>query len=336
MALWDAPAEIGILLYPHVASATVHGLTDLFGVATTLAGQHMGANAPILRVSHWLPNSANDAVECVFDTHPHLAHSPVAAIVPGSWQGQPGSEVTNCLVKWIVERHNAGTTLCSVCGGAFVLAETGLLAGRFATTHWTFSEMLAQRFPDIHVDGSRITVEDGNFITAGGVLAWTDLGLKLVDRHLGPTIMLETARFMLVDPPGREQRSYSNFSPKLHHGDAAVLKVQHWLQKHAIKQPSISEMAAIAALGERTFLRRFQKATGLKPTEYCQRLRVGKAREMLEFTSKTVDHIARTIGYEDPGSFRKVFQRVTGLPPRDYRRRFSVKPRDAHAEAGSR
>jgi transcriptional regulator GlxA family with amidase domain len=111
---------------------------------------------------------------------------------------------------------------------------------------------------------------------------------------------------------------------------------QSWLQKHAIKQPSISEMAAIAAIGERTFLRRFQKTTGLKPTEYCQRLRVGKAREMLEFTSETVDHIARTIGYEDLGSFRKVFQRVTGLPPRDYRRRFSVKPHDAHAEADSR
>lgn len=84
-----------------------------------------------------------------------------------------------------------------------MLAETGLLAGRSATTHWTFTETLAKRFPDIHVDENRIAIEDGNFITAGGVLAWTDLGLKLVDRHLGPSIMLETARFMLVDPPGR-------------------------------------------------------------------------------------------------------------------------------------
>jgi transcriptional regulator GlxA family with amidase domain len=144
-----------------------------------------------------------------------------------------------------------------------------------------FTETLALRFPDIHVDESRLIVEDGNFITAGGVLAWTDLGLKLVDRHLGPSIMLETARFMLVDPPGREQRYYSNFSPRLNHGDAAVLKVQHWLQTQAIRQPSVSQMAAVSGLEGRTFLRRFQKATGLKPTEYSQRLRVGKAREML-------------------------------------------------------
>ncbi|HEX4269730.1 MAG TPA: helix-turn-helix domain-containing protein, partial [Rhizomicrobium sp.] len=162
------------------------------------------------------------------------------------------------------------------------------------------------------------------FITAGGVLAWTDLGLKLVDRHLGPTVMLETAGFMLADAPGREQRFYSNFAPKLQHGDASILKVQNWLQTKATTQPSIPQMAAVAGLEARTFMRRFHKATGLKPTDYSQRLRVGKAREMLEFTSQTVDQIAGTIGYDDPASFRRVFQRVMGLSPSDYRRRFAV------------
>jgi transcriptional regulator GlxA family with amidase domain len=200
MAIWDPPAEIGILLYPGVAYATVHGLTDLFSVASALGRQHMGPTAPMLRVTHWQPNSSKDSIDCVFDTHPALSRRPVAVIVPGSWDGEPEPAVTQCLVRWLVERHAAGTTLCSVCGGAFVLAETGLLAGRSATTHWTFIQSLAERFPDICVDECRITVEDGNFITAGGVLAWADLGLKLVDRHLGPTIMLETARFMLVEP----------------------------------------------------------------------------------------------------------------------------------------
>lgn len=169
-----------------------------------------------------------------------------------------------------------------------------------------------------------ITVEDGNFITAGGVLAWADLGLKLVDRHLGPTIMLETARFMLVDPPGREQRFYSNFSPKLHHGDGDVLKLQHWLQTEAAKQPSLDEMAEISGLSTRTLIRRFKRATGLNPTEYSQRLRVGKAREMLEFTRQPVSQVALAVGYEDYGSFRKVFQKIVGLTPSDYRRRFAV------------
>lgn len=329
MGIWDPPNEIAILLYPNVASATVHGLTDMFAVATTIARERMGANAPILRVSHWKPNEPSNAVERIFDTHPQFDNRPVAIIVPGSWQGLPPAEVMECLVSWLLERHSAGTTLCSVCGGAFILAKTGLLAGRAATTHWSFTTKLAEDFPDVHVDGSRLTVEDGNFVTARGVLAWTDLGLKLVDRYLGSTIMLETARFMLADPPGREQRYYSNFAPKLHHGDAAVLKVQHWLQKNAVVSHSIKTMAQVSGLEERTFLRRFQKATGLKPTEYCQRLRIGKAREMLEFTKTPVKQIASTVGYEDPNSFRRIFQRVTGLSPGDYRRRFAVTLRAA-------
>jgi transcriptional regulator GlxA family with amidase domain len=324
MVIWDPPTEIGLLLYPNVASATIHGLTDLFTVASDIARERIGANAQMLRVSHWQPNAANDAIDRAFDTHPQLANAPVAVIVPGSWQGPPSPDVTRRLVAWLIEHHAAGTTLCSVCGGTFVLAESGLLAGRRATTHWAMTQQLAQGFPDIHVDEKQITVEDGNFITAGGVLAWTDLGLKLVDRYLGPTIMLETARFMLTDPPGREQRYYSNFAPKLHHGDAAVLIVQHWLQTEATKRPSISEMASISGLEERTFLRRFQKATGLNPTQYNQRLRVGKAREMLEFTCQTVDQISWAVGYEDPRSFRKVFQSVMGLSPSEYRRRFTV------------
>lgn len=325
MAIWDPPTEIGLLLYPDVASATVHGLTDLFTVASTLARERLGANAPMLRVSHWQPNLEHATVERTFDTHPELANSPLAVIVPGSWQGPPAPELSRCLAQWLIERHTAGSTLCSVCGGAFVLAETGLLSGRTATTHWSMTQKLAQRFPAVRVDESRITVEDGNIITAGGVLAWTDLGLKLVDRYLGPTIMLETARFMLADPPGREQRFYSNFAPKLHHGDAAVLKLQNWLQSEATKQISISRMASVCGLEERTFLRRFQKATGLSPSQYNQRLRVGKAREMLEFTNQTVNQISWAVGYEDTGSFRKVFHKVMGLSPTDYRKRFAAR-----------
>jgi transcriptional regulator GlxA family with amidase domain len=324
MAIWDPPIEIGILRYEGSAASTLHGLTDMFSVATKLARDAVGPNAPILRVSHWLPGTSGNRIECVFDTHPGLDHRLVVVIVPGSWEGEPAADTKRQLASWLIENHLAGSTLCSVCGGAFILAETGLLSGRAATTHWDFTRSLAERFPDIKVDEDRIVVEDGNFITAGGVLAWTDLGLKLVDRHLGPSIMLATARYMLVDPPGREQRFYSNFAPKLHHGDRAIVKVQHWLQNLSEGQPTIAGMAEVAGLEVRTFLRRFQKATGFSPTDYYQRLRVGKARELLEFGGGTVDVVARAIGYEDPASFRRVFKKVTGMNPRDYRRRFSV------------
>jgi transcriptional regulator GlxA family with amidase domain len=89
MAIWDSPTEIGLLLYPGYAASTIHGLTDMFTVATTLARQHLGANAPMLRVSHWQPDVASDTIDCVFDTHPALDHRVIVVIVPGSWKGEP-------------------------------------------------------------------------------------------------------------------------------------------------------------------------------------------------------------------------------------------------------
>lgn len=321
----DAPErpEIGLLLYPGVQQAAVHGLTDLFEVANRIAGEHVTADGRIIRVSHWQPDAAR-RIRCDFDTHPGTPASPAIIIVPPSLGTLQTSEVMAPFARWLEEQHAEGAIIGSVCAGAFLVAETGLLSGRAVTTHWTYAEALSQRFPDIHVTADKLIVDGGDIITAGGLMAWIDLGLLLVDRLLGPQIMAETARFLLVDPPGREQRYYSSFSPRLHHGDQAVLKVQHWLQARGARNVTLKAMADHAGLEERTFLRRFHKATGLRPTEYCQHVRVGKAREMLELTTMTIDQVAWTVGYEDAGAFRKVFQKITGLAPGDYRRRFAV------------
>jgi transcriptional regulator GlxA family with amidase domain len=136
--------------------------------------------------------------------------------------------------------------------------------------------------------------------------------------------MLATARMFLVDSGGREQRYYSCFAPQLTHGDGAILKVQHWLQIRCTEKVSLPRMAAEAGLGERTFLRRFHKATGLKPAQYLQQLRIGKARDLLELEALAIEEIAWRVGYEDAGAFRKLFRRVMGLSPGEYRRRFAV------------
>jgi transcriptional regulator GlxA family with amidase domain len=136
--------------------------------------------------------------------------------------------------------------------------------------------------------------------------------------------MLEVAQFFLIDPNGREQRFYSKFAPQFYHGDEAILQVQHWLQLHYSESITIADMTAVALLGERTFLRRFKKATGMKPIEYLQALRVGEAREMLEFSQTSFSEIAWKVGYADQGAFRKIFYRLIGLQPGEYRRRFSV------------
>lgn len=311
--------EVGLLEYPGAQKAALHGLTDLFAVA---GQQAVSLGISGFRISHW--RQIGSELHCSFDSHPSEDHALTAAIVPGTMEGVPPFPNMDLCLEWLQVQHSRGVTICSVCGGAFVLAASGLLCGRATTTHWMFGEALAREYPKVKVDCDQLLIDDGDIITAGGIMAWIDLGLKLVHRYAGPNVMLETARFFLVDPPGREQRFYSTFTPNLTHGDQSVLHLQHWLQQNFAQPHSVSEMAERIQLGERTFLRRFQRATGLKPTEYVQSLRVGKAREALETTTDSVNEIAWKVGYEDPGAFRKIFRRIMGLSPRDYRRRFSA------------
>lgn len=319
-------AEIGLLLYPDCQLAAVYGLTDLFRIAGEMSANREGPAAPAIRLCHWR-EEAEDVV-CVFDSHPGPPHRPSHLIAPPSLIMPDRMRPMQGFAAWMAERHADGTTLCAVCAGAFLLGETGLLANRPATTHWAFAESLAKRFPTIRIDTARMVIDDGDIITAGGILAWTDLGLTLVERLLGPGVMLETARFLLIDPPGRSQRPYGRFVPRLDHGDSVILKVQHWLQATAARDHAVPALAAQAGLEPRTFLRRFRRATGLRPTDYAQQIRIARARDALELSRRPVERIAWEVGYGDPAAFRKIFQRITGLPPAEYRRRFGVAGRE--------
>ncbi|KAA2211545.1 GlxA family transcriptional regulator [Teichococcus oryzae] len=325
-------AEIGLVIYPDCQLAAVYGLTDLFRIAGDMARVAEEPTSPAIRVSHWRQEGAE--IVCSYDSDPGPDHALAHAITPPSLIMPDRMQPMTALADWMSRLHRSGTTLCSICAGAFVLAETGLLQGREATTHWAFAETLASRFPAVRVDADRMLIDDGDIITAGGILAWTDLGLTLVERLLGPSVMLDTARFLIIDPPGRTQRPYGQFVPKLDHGDQAILAVQHWLQATGAKDHAVPMLAARAGLEERTFLRRFKKATGLRPTEYGQQIRIAKAREALERTRRPVEQIAWQTGYGDPSTFRKLFHRVTGLSPQEYRRRFGI-ALQAHANASA-
>lgn len=316
--------EIGLVLYPGAQQASVLGLTDLFCVANGIADSYQEQPALALRVTHWRQDAPGAPPARVFDNGANPSSVLSALILPPTLAEPTSVSPEPSLTAWLREQHANGVVLGAVCAGAFLLAGTGLMAGRPMTTHWAYAERLQERFPQVRVDADRLIIDDGDVITAGGLMSWTDLGLRLVDRLLGPSVMIGTARMLLVDPPGREQRYYSVFSPRLTHGDTAVLKVQHWLQVTQAKDIALGTLAAKAKLEERTFLRRFQKATGMTTTEYCQRLRVGRARELLQFGTASIDRVAWEVGYNDPGAFRKVFTRMVGLSPGEYRRRFSA------------
>nr|WP_250808981.1 GlxA family transcriptional regulator [Neorhizobium tomejilense] len=314
-----------MLAYEGAQTAAVLGMTDLLTAAAGIASQRHGVSEPPLGVSHWTRAKGDDAPTRVFSSDParHADHRTVIVIPPGLGDPMPEAEA-RYYAGWLRSEHSRGVGLCSICKGAFLLGETGLLAGRTVTTHWSYEEQLASRFPGIRVNTDRLIIDDDDILTAGGVMAWIDLSLILIERFLGPTVMMETARAFLVDPPGREQSYYSGFSARLNHGDDAILKVQHWLQASGGKYMSLAALADYAGLAPRTFMRRFQKATGHTAGEYVQRLRVDKARDLLLFTREPVDAIAWKVHYSDPSSFRKIFARIIGLTPAEYRQRFRV------------
>ncbi|MFK3989490.1 MULTISPECIES: GlxA family transcriptional regulator [unclassified Psychrobacter] len=316
--------EIGLIVYEKAQMAAVLGLTDLLVVASKLAAKRQDTTDLPLQVSHWEISGVKQQPKRTFSSNLDSVGRLTAVIIPPTLEAPIAKQAAEPWLEWLKEQHSAGMILSSVCAGAFLLGETGLLSKRKATTHWGYAEDFKQRFPDVELDVDRIIIEDGDIVTAGGAMAWTDLGLRMIDRFLGSQVMNETARTLLIDPSRREQCYYSAFSPILTHGDAAILKVQHWLQRTNAQDIDLSTLANCAQLEERTFLRRFHKATGMISTEYCQRLRIGEAKDFLQFSSSPVEQIAWKVGYSDASAFRKIFKRIVGLTPSEYRRRFNT------------
>lgn len=226
------------------------------------------------------------------------------------------------LFPWLRERHAQGGYIASICSGAAYLAETGLLDGRRATTHWAVAGELARRYPAVRWDPDRMITEDNRLLCSGGVYASIDISLYLVERLCGHETAVRTAQALLVDMPRNRQSGYAVLPLSRPHGDARIRAIEEFLQSSPESMPTVSELAARACMSPRTFLRRFRAATGHLPGQYLQLLRIRAAREMLEAGAESVQTISAAVGYEDTAFFRKLFKRHTGMTPAEYRNRF--------------
>lgn len=247
---------------------------------------------------------------------------PDLAVVPALLGGLDAALTLRKVVAALRRWHAAGTCVCTVCAGAFLLAATGALDGREATTHWQLAPQFRALFPKVRLRPERMLVDGGSTICAGGVTAYLDLALHLSGRFGSPELAARCARLLLIDPGRDSQAVYGCFTAPENHGDEPVLQVQHWLAENAAQPITLAAMADVAHLTERTLTRRFRRAVGDSPLGYLRALRVERARRLLETTTLPVEHIVTTIGYEDPASFRRLFKTTTGLPPGAYRRRF--------------
>ena len=320
--------SIAILRYPDCAMSAVYGLYEMFLTANRytqpmpLSYFSQQANAQAQSVAHFVPNIV-DYVDQERDLSSLQSHVLIVPPALGEYYLSPNKKLLHWLK--IFRESNADSIIAAACAGVFLLAEADLLLGRKCTTHWDLAEQFKQRFPDIVLDSDKILVEQGDLLTAGGMMSWIDLGLELVKKFTSEQVMRQLGKMLVVDTASREQRSYQQFQPNLRHQDQAILTVQAYIADHLNSALKVKQLADLAHMHERSLLRRFSKATGLKPTQYIQRARIQRACDLLESTQLTFERIAYQVGYQDVSACRKLFNATMGVSPKVFRQRFVMK-----------
>lgn len=228
--------------------------------------------------------------------------------------------------RWLQARFAAGSMVCSVCTGAVLLARAGLLDDLEATSHWSAEDLLRQAFPRVRVQAERILLPAGpdhRIVTCGGSASWEDLVLYLIARFCDQEEAVRTAKIYVFGDRSEGQLPYTVLARPRRHDDAVIGEAQEWVARHYDDPSPVNEMLGRSGLAERTFKRRFRAATGQSPMDYVQTLRVEEAKQLLESTDLPVEAVAREVGYEEPGFFRRLFKRRVGTTPSAYRRRFA-------------
>ena len=226
------------------------------------------------------------------------------------------------LVDWLRARVGRARRVASVCTGAFLLAATGALDGRRATTHWSYCAELAQTHPTIQVEPDPIFVRDGAFWTSAGVTSGIDLALALVEEDMGREVALAVARYLVVflkRPGGQAQYSAAL---SLQVADDRFGDLNRWIAAHLTQDLTLSRLAEQAAMSERSFSRHYRDATGMTPAHAVERLRVDEARRLLLETRLPIKRIAQRCGFASEETLRRSFLRLLDVAPRDYRERF--------------
>ena len=214
-----------------------------------------------------------------------------------------------------------GSRLVSICSGAFILAQTGLLDGRRATTHWRAAAEFACRFPEVTLDPSVLFVDDGRIITSAGASAGVDMCLHLIARDYGQAVAARSARLAVapLQRDGGQAQFIPHDPPRTTDSLAPLLD---WILANLDKRLDVETLAARAATSPRTFARRFRQQTGTTPLQWILAARIHRAQERLELGTETIEEIAELAGFEAPVTFRTRFQRIVGVSPAAYRRRF--------------
>ena len=326
------PLHVSLVAVPGSLSSPITGLYELLGAFPMVSDFYddvpfsspfdveiVGSARTTLTAPSGLPITIQRSIEEIERTDIVIVST--MAVEEGGQNRHPE------LADWMRRMHEYGALLCSACTGLVVLAETGLLDGRQATTHWSFAPSFRRNFPNVELCIDEVLVAAGEreeLVMAGGAASWQDLALYLIGRFVSPAASQAIGKYELLERHTEGQTPYLPFLPRTQHNDSLVLGVQEWLEKNFAVASPVAEMARIAGISSRAFERRFRRATGYSPIGYVQRVRIEEAKRRLEQSSTAIDRISWEVGYEDAAAFRRLFKRIVHITPGNYRRKFAT------------
>ncbi len=331
-----------IVAVPETAGSALYGMVDVLAATGNLWQQLAGEPTRKLilprivsptRSPFKCGNSIPVSPDLAVEEDPHAG----IVILPELWLA-PDDDMKGRypnLLDWVRRRYQTGSTIYSACSGSVMLAATGLLNGRDATSHWGYEDLFRKSFPEVRFRPEpNLAFADpaGRIVTAGGTTSWHDLAIHIISRHCSPGEALRIAKVYLLKWHGEGQLPYANLVRRQPHADSVVRRCEDWLSKNFREPHAVAGVVTACGLPERSAKRRFKLATGSTLIDYVQNLRIEEAKRMLETNGASFEEIAVAVGYENPAFLRNLFKRCTGLTPGAYRRMFRPFNR---AQAGS-
>jgi len=338
--------RVAVLALPDVTGSTLYGVYDLLSSAGRewdlvmhgAAGEQR--IAPRIVAAEKRPFQAGNGLmihpEAAFEDfdNPDIVCIPDIFVAPGERLGKAYERER----RWVRQCFEAGATIATACSGALLLAEEGLLDGLDATTHWAYCDAFRRDFPSVSLHPNRSLVMTGDaqrIVMAGGGTSWQDLVLFLIARFVGIEEAMQVAKLYLINWHEIGQQPFAALARTLKSEDIVIARCQEWVAQHYESQSPVSMMAERSGLSERSFSRRFAKATGMSPLEYVHTLRLEEAKHLLERTVMPIEAVAQEVGYEDASFFSRLFRRSVALTPAQYRKRFGSLRRNLAVSLGA-
>jgi len=227
-------------------------------------------------------------------------------------------------VSWILEkRAKYNAEVASMCLGAFVLAQTGLVNGKACATHWAGMEIFRKMYPMVNLVPNKVVTEEDGIYSSGGAYSFLNLMLHLVEKYNGRAVAIYISKFFEIEFGRENQNQFAIFQGQKGHEDEVIKQVQKYIEGNLSEKISVAELADRFAISRRNFVRRFKKATQNTPLEYIQRVKMEAAKRSFEATQRNVNEVMYNVGYMDQKAFRNIFKKYVGLSPMAYKNKYN-------------